>query len=156
MPMIETALVWSALEAGAVISTSEVVKLVTKDAYGAFKAKVAEIWGRPATRAIAQIEEDPGADEAKVALRAAIPSVSDEDAPELMPVLQALAAALKDDAAARTAADRAQVQFDLDLGGSAIIGKVQNAESFNAKVRAQGDFRLDELNMADKGKLGNI
>ncbi|MBB2965170.1 hypothetical protein [Methylobacterium sp. R2-1] len=155
MPLIETSLVWGALEAGAVISASEVVKLVTKDAYTAVKEKAAEIWGRPATRAIAQVEANPGSAEAKAALHAAIPAVDDADAPELGPVLEALADALKADDAARAEADRAQVRFDLDLGGSAIIGKVQNAESFDAKVKAKGDFKLDELTMAERGRSGN-
>lgn len=155
MPIIETALVWGALEAGAAISASEAVKLATKDAYTAVKGKVAEIWGRSATRAIAQIETNPGSVEAKAALHAAIPAVDDADAPELRPVLEALAAALKADDAARIEADRAQVRFDLELGGSAIIGKVQNAESFDAKIKAQGDFKLDELTMAERGRSGN-
>lgn len=155
MPIIETALVWGALEAGAVISASEVVKLVTKDAYTALKDKASVIWGRSAGRAIAQVEADPASAEAKSALRASIPSIDDADAAEIKPLLEALAEALEADDAARLETDRAQVRFNLDLGGSAFIGKVQNAESFDANVKAKGDFTLNELTMADRGSSGN-
>lgn len=155
MPIIETAILWGALETGAVISASEVVKLVTKDAYTAVKDKAVAVWGRRAGRAIEKIEADPGSAEAKADLHAAIPAVDDADAPELTPLLEALAAALKADDAARAEADRAQVRFNLDLGGSAFIGKVQNAQSFDATVKAKGDFTLNELTMADRGPSGN-
>jgi hypothetical protein len=139
------------LLAGAAAVGLEAAKEATKDAYKQLKTKVGELFGTRATRAVAKLEDNVTRQEGSEELRNIIgQSLQPEEATQILPLVETLVLALKDDAAAKEAI-HSRVGLDIEAGGNAIIRDIQGAREVAAKVRAKKDVTIDGLRM-DAGR----
>jgi hypothetical protein len=131
-----------------------VVEEVTKDAYAALKAKMTEVFGARAGRAIAKIEVDATCDEGKRELEASIGNeLSPEDADAIGPLVAHLIEVMRQDPAARQVA-HLRIGLDLDVGGDALLRNIEGAREIAIKAVTKGDFTLENVRMAADKPLG--
>lgn len=142
------------LEAGAAAAATAGVEEMTKDAYAAVKAKMRDIFGKPGERALTALEAAPTSEAARQHVTSVIATIEPDDQEDFRPSLEALIAAIKHDAVAQAAIERAQVRMDLDVGRTANIEDLQGVESLDVRAKTGEDFNLRRLNMAKKGEPG--
>ncbi|MFF8802066.1 MULTISPECIES: hypothetical protein [unclassified Methylobacterium] len=152
--MLHASTVWDAIIAGAAISSSEAVKLATKEAYTAIKNEVVEIWGRQAFRAIVKVEANPNSSDAIEVLKDAIPSISAEDTKTMIVLLRTLDKKIAQDVDAQTKMSQAQVRFKLVIERKAVIGEIVNAQSVDIDAKA-GSFESKKISMTSTKSQGN-
>lgn len=142
------------LEAGAAAVATAGIEELTKDAYGAVKMKMREIFGRPGERALIALEADPASVTARQQITSVIATIEPDDREDFRPVLEALVAAIKRDAAAQAAIERYQVRIDLDVGKTANIEDLKNLESLDLRAKTGDDFNLKRISMSKKDGPG--
>ncbi|PZR82087.1 MAG: hypothetical protein DI537_37235 [Stutzerimonas stutzeri] len=131
-----------------------VVEEITKDAYGALKEKVVQVFGARAGRALAKIENDATRAEGERELGASIGSeLSPEDAEALQPAIARLLEALRQDQTARTAV-QSRIDLDLDVGGDAQLRNIEGADQISVKATTKGNFIFDSVKMATREPPG--
>jgi hypothetical protein len=146
----------TAITAGAAIAGAETVKEGTKDAYRALKGAMANVLGRRAERAIAQIEAAPTDATARSELTALAKTLPAEDAPEIEPKLDALLIAFAVDSAVKpVAAAVARINLDIDAGGHVTLEDLEAAREIDVKARSGGDFVLRGVKMDSGPARGN-
>ncbi len=128
-----------------------VVEEVTKEAYTGLKAKVGDLFGPRAAKAVAKLDDEATRDEGRQELERYVgDKLEQQEAEELAPLIDALVRALRDDKAARQAV-HARIGLDLDVGGDALLKDIQGAREIVVKAKTAGDFTLDSVKM-DTGK----
>ncbi|WP_267422607.1 hypothetical protein [Methylobacterium sp. GC_Met_2] len=142
------------LEFGAAAVATAGIEELTKDAYGAVRAKIREIFGRPGERALIALEADPASATARQQVTSVLATIEADDREDLRPVLEALIAAINRDAAAQAAIERYQVRLDLDVGKTANIEDLEGLESLDIRAKTGDDFNLKRLLMSNKGEPG--
>jgi hypothetical protein len=144
----------AALYAGAVISSSEVVKEATKDAYKALKGAVAKLFGERAERAIDAVEKSPN-DAAAEKLKAAIPELEPQDVAALASQTAALLEAFRSDSNAGTIVTAARIKLDVDAQGHVTIERLRGAGDIDVKAKAGGNFTMSDVDMRREKLQGN-
>ncbi len=139
------------LLAGAATVGTETVKEVTKDAYRKLKDKVGEVFGPRATRALAKAEDASTVGDGRKELERYVgDTLEPDEAAQLIPLIDALVQALKDDAAASQSA-HARVGINIEAGGNAFVRDIQGAREIVAKVKADKDVTIEGFRM-DTGR----
>ena len=152
---MDVKLATDAITVVAAISGTEVVKEITKDGYKRFKDVLTSIFGRRATWAIEQIESNPDSQHARQELESVLSAPAGVDEPELDDTLKALLLLLRDDPAARRAADSAHIDLDVVAGGDVNVERLDGAKSIDVKSRSAGDFNLRDVRMDTGRDPGN-
>jgi hypothetical protein len=144
----------AALYAGAVISSSEVVKEATKDACKSLKGAVAKLFGARAERAINAVEKSPN-DITAEKLNAAIPELDPDEVAALASQTTALLEALRADSNAGTIVATARIKLDVDARGHVTIERLGGADDIDVKAKAGGDFTMSDVDMRREKPRGN-
>jgi hypothetical protein len=143
-----------ALYAGAVISSSEVVKEATKDAYKSLKGAVAKLFGARTERAIEAVEKSPD-DAAAEKLKAAIPELEPQDVAALATKTIALLEALRSDPKAGAIVAAARIKLEVDAQGHITIERLRGADEIDVKAKAGGNFTMSDVDMRREKPPGN-
>lgn len=146
-PITITALLYAA--ATAVGDT--VVKETTKDAYGKLKGAVGSLFGLRAAKAAEKLDEAGTREQGRTELVSIIPAeLNADEAVELAPLVDALVKALRDDAPARETA-QGRMGLDLDVGGDALIRKIEGVREMAVRATTKGNFTLEDVVMGERG-----
>ncbi|WP_331302962.1 hypothetical protein [Methylobacterium oryzae] len=142
------------LEAGAAAVATAGIGEMTKDAYAAVKAKMRDIFGKSGERALTALEAAPTSETARQQVSTVIATIEPDDREDLRPVLEALITAIKRDAAAQVAIERAQIRMDLDVGRTANIEDLEGVESIDLRAKTGEDFNFKRVSMSKRGEPG--
>lgn len=143
------------LYAGATAVGDVVVKEATKDAYGKLRGAVGSVFGLRAAKAAAKLDAPDTREQGRTELVAIIPDeLNADEAIELAPLVDVLVKALREDAPARETA-QGRMGLDLDVGGDALIRKIQGVREMAVRATTKGNFTLEDVSMKGGDDSGN-
>lgn len=137
------------------IAGREFIKEATKDAYGALKAKVSELFGPRASKALEKAESAATYEQGRVELDRYVGTELDvEEVVQLQPLIATFFNVIKQDPQAFRIAE-SRVGLDIETDGSALVRDIENAIEVSVKIRAKKDVTIEGIKMArriDGGK----
>ena len=143
------------LYAAATAVSDVVVKETTKDAYTKLKGAVGSVFGLRAAKAAEKLDTPDTREQGRTELISIIPpELNADEAIELAPLVDVLVKALREDAAARETA-QGRMGLDLDVGGDALIRKIQGVREMAVRATTKGNFTLEDVSMNGRSNSGN-
>lgn len=141
---------------GAAVAVGDsAVKEATKDAYTKLKGAVGSLFGLRATKAAEKLDAADTREQGRTELVSIIPAeLNADEATELAPLVDVLVKALREDAPARETA-QGRMGLDLDVGGDALIRKIQGVREMAVRATTKGNFTLEDVSMKGGNGSGN-
>lgn len=150
-PITITALLYAVASAAG----EAVVQETTKDAYTKLKNAVGTVFGLRAGKAAEKLDAADTREQARTELATIIPAeLNADEATELAPLVDTLVKALREDAPARETA-QGRMGLDLDVGGDALIRKIQGVREMAVRATTKGNFTLEDVSMNGENGSGN-